>query len=80
MVVPACVAAVADCVMRQARPCPSPLHLPCISPVSPQYLPCISLYLRCISQVISLAFRRLAKQWHPDRWAGGSEAEQAEEI
>ena len=30
------------------------------------------------TEVISLAFRRLAKQWHPDRWMRGSEAEQAE--
>ena len=27
---------------------------------------------------VSLAFRRLAKQWHPDRWAGAAEAERAE--
>ena len=27
---------------------------------------------------ISLAFRRLAKQWHPDRWAGSTEVEQRE--
>ena len=28
--------------------------------------------------VISVAFRRLAKQWHPDRWVGATEAEQRE--
>ena len=26
------------------------------------------------AEVISLAFRRLAKQWHPDRWVGATEA------
>ena len=30
------------------------------------------------SDVISVAFRRLAKQWHPDRWIQGSKAEQLE--
>ena len=30
------------------------------------------------TEVVSMAFRRLAKQWHPDRWYSGSEAEQAE--
>ena len=29
-------------------------------------------------EVISVAFRRLAKQWHPDRWAQGTEAEKLE--
>ena len=30
------------------------------------------------AEVISAAFRRLAKQWHPDRWISGTEAEQLE--
>jgi len=30
------------------------------------------------SEVISLAFRRLARQWHPDRWVSASEAQQIE--
>ena len=29
-------------------------------------------------EAISLAFRRLAKQWHPDRWVGKTEAERLE--
>ena len=28
--------------------------------------------------MISAAFRRLAKQWHPDRWVGGSDEEMLE--
>ena len=30
------------------------------------------------AEVISVAFRRLAKQWHPDRWVSASESEQLE--
>ena len=30
------------------------------------------------ADAIALAFRRLAKQWHPDRWVSASEAEQVE--
>ena len=30
------------------------------------------------SVVITAAFRRLARQWHPDKWVGGSAAEQLE--
>ena len=30
------------------------------------------------AEAISFAFRRLAKQWHPDRWVGATEAERRE--